>query len=201
MQGIVAVAVLDVAANGMTYVGGVHTYLVLPARFEFEFHQGVLRGAVEHVVVGYGILASVVHWRRVGDVGFVVLEPVFYRSALFFHLATHHGNVSAVVHYVVPVVLQSLLCLHVLGVDHQSAGVAVKPVHHVGAALLVRLGEVVVQHRLDVQRGVACRHRQYADVLLDNHYPLVFIHNLHVAALQGILVAFALAHGHIHARL
>ena len=48
---------------------------------------------------------------------------------------------------------------------------------------------------------MTCSHREDADGLLDDDEPLVFIDNLHVTALETLLVALGLAHGHFHAGL
>ena len=97
--------------------------------------------------------------------------------------------------------LQYLFRLDVLGVDHQPAGVAVQPMHNVGGTLLPRLLEIVIEHRLHVQARVPCCHREYADLLLDHDQPLVLVHDLHVAALESLLVPFRIAHRHPHAPL
>ena len=100
-----------------------------------------------------------------------------------------------------PVVLEDLLGLDVLGIDHEATGVAVEAVDHVGRTLLARLLEIIVEHGLDVERRVACRHGEDAGILLDDDEPAVFIDNLDIAALERLLVAFGLAHGDLHAWL
>ena len=87
-----------------------------------------------------------------------------------------------------PVVLEYLFCLYVLGVYHESTCVAVEAVYNVCAAFLARLQEVVVEHRLHIERRMACCHRQNADILLYNDEPSVFVYNLNVATLELVLL-------------
>lgn len=54
--GIVAIAILDVATDGMAQIGAVDTDLILSARLQSVFYQGMGCGAVEDVVMGDGIL-------------------------------------------------------------------------------------------------------------------------------------------------
>ena len=173
----------------MAQVGRVHANLVLAPRLKPELHQRVLGGAVQHVEVGDGQLAAIVHGRGVCDVSLVVLQPTAQRAFVILHLAAHHGHVAAVVDQLVPRVFQYLLGVHILGIDHQAAGVAVKAVHHVGGAFLSRLAEIVVEHRLHVQRRVSAGHREDARLFLNHNEPAVFVDNLDVAALEALLVA------------
>ena len=83
-----------------------------------------------------------------------------------------------------PFVLEDLLGAHVLGIDHQSRGIAVQTVDDVGITLLSRFPEIAVEDGLDVERGVACRHGQDACSLFDYDEILVFIDDLQVAALE-----------------
>lgn len=68
-------------------------------------------------------------------------------------------------------------------------------------ATLMAFVKIIVKHRLDVQRAVPCRHRQYPDIFLYYDYKLVFINNLDIAAFQLHVVTLALAYRHFHARL
>ena len=53
-DGVVAVAVFDVAADGVAEVLHVYTDLVLATGFEFEFYQRVAVVRAEYAVVGEG---------------------------------------------------------------------------------------------------------------------------------------------------
>lgn len=55
--GIVAIAILDVATDGMAQIGAVDTDLILSACLQAVFYQGMGGGAVEDVVMGDGIFA------------------------------------------------------------------------------------------------------------------------------------------------
>ena len=96
---------------------------------------------------------------------------------------------------------QYLFCLHILRIDHQTARVAIEPVDHMSRALLTRLLEIVVEHRLHVQARVTRSHREDAYSLLYHDEPLVFIHDLHITALESLLVTLGTAHGNLHAAL
>ena len=151
--------------------------------------------------MGHGILAAIIDGRRIGDVGLVVLQPVGNGTLVLLHLSAEHGHVAAVIHHLVPVVLHQLLRIHVLGIDHQSAGVPVQTVHYVGGAVLAAFLEVVVEHRLHVQRRVAASHRQDSRLFLHDDEPAIFIDNAYIAAAERLLVALGLAHSHLHAGL
>ena len=156
--GVVAIAILDVATDGMAQVGAVDTDLILSARLQSVFYQGMGCGAVEDVVMGDGIFAPVIYGGRVGEVGLVVLQPARHRTLVVHHFAADHRHIAAIIDQVVPFVLKNLLGAHVFGIDHQSRGVAVQTVDDVGITLLSRLPEIAVEDGLDVERGVACRH-------------------------------------------
>ena len=185
----------------MSHISRVDTDLVLTTRLQLKLHQRVLRGACHHVVVGHGILTAIIHRRRIGHISLIVLQPVGHRTLIVLHLSGADGHIAAVIHDIVPVVLQNLLRLHVLRIHHQSAGVTVQTMHHVGGTLLTRLLKIVVEHRLHVQTGVTSRHRKDANGLLHHDEPLVLIHDLHITALEALLVALSLAHGNLHAPL
>lgn len=58
---IISVSILDVAAHWMPQVGTMDADLVLSTRFQLEFHQGVSSGAIKHMEVGDGVLASIIN--------------------------------------------------------------------------------------------------------------------------------------------
>ena len=86
VQRVVTITILHVATYGMTHVGRVYANLVLTACLQFELNQRVLRGTVQHVEMGHGILAAIVYGRRVSDVGLVVLQPTGHRTVVGLHL-------------------------------------------------------------------------------------------------------------------
>ena len=185
----------------MPHIGRVNTYLVLPARLQLELHQRIAVPHRHSAEVGYGILPAVVHRTAVGNVSLVVAQPVGYGTALLLHLARQQSHVATVIYYVVPRVFQPLLRIHIFGIYHQSAGVAVQPVHHVRRTLLSRLPEIVVEQRLHVERRVSRRHRQYAGLLLYYHQPAVLIDYLQITTFQRVVVALRLADGNNHSGL
>ena len=63
--------------------------------------------------MGDGIFPSVVNGRRVGDIRAVVFQPVGYGAVVVFHLSRHDSHIASVIYYVVPVVFENLLRLHV----------------------------------------------------------------------------------------
>ena len=170
-----------------------YTYLVLASGFKLVFHKRVLGSAVENMIVGHRIFASVVYWRRVGDISLVVLQPVGYGAVVILHFATCDSYVSAVVDYLVPVVLENLFGVNVLGVNHKSGCVAVETMHYVGTTLLMRLGKIVVEYRLHVQGRVSGSHRQNAYILFYYDNPAVFVDNLDKLILE-IALTFVAAH-------
>ena len=53
-DGVVAIAVLDVAANGVTEILHVYTDLIFATSFQFQFDQGVAVVCAEYAVVSDG---------------------------------------------------------------------------------------------------------------------------------------------------
>ena len=87
MDGVVAIAVFVVTANGMPHVGRVDAYLILTTRLKLKLHKAEVGGPVEDMVVGYGIFTTIVHRGGIGDVGLVVLKPVGDGALVLLHLA------------------------------------------------------------------------------------------------------------------
>lgn len=63
VQRVIAIAILHVAADRMSHVGRVDANLVLATCLELVLHEGVVGGAVEHMEMGNGELAAIVHGR------------------------------------------------------------------------------------------------------------------------------------------
>ena len=152
------------------------------------------------MIMGDGILASVVIGRTVGEVRAVVLEPVLYCSLILFHDSREHGNVATVEDYVMPVGFEAQFRLLVLGIDHQSARVTVEAVDDMSRTVLACLSEIVVEHGLDVERAVARSHREDAWLLIHDEEITVFVDDMNIAVLE-LHVLFRLADGDLHPRL
>lgn len=86
-KGIAAIAILRIATDGMGHVGSMDAYLILAACLQLELYERVVGGAIEHMIVGDGELASIIDGRGIGDVGLVVLEPVLDGALVALHLA------------------------------------------------------------------------------------------------------------------
>ena len=196
MDWVVAIAVLDVTANRVVHVGRMYANLILTACLKLEFHERMMFAAPQCSEMCDGKLTAIIHWRRVGEVRLIVLQPRGYRAIVLFHDATEQGYIAAVIDDVVPVVLKDLLGLNVLCVDHQATCVAVKTMNHMRTAVLTTLHEVIVEYSLHVQRLMTGCHREDADVLLHDNEPTVFIDYLHIARLKDVLRTLLLAYGY-----
>lgn len=194
---IIAIAVFDVAADRMPHVGGVHTYLVLASCLQFELHERMVPAAVERIEVGDSQLAITLPLTAVGNISPVLFEPTGDGALVLLHHAGEHCHVAAVINRVVPVLFQFQFCFLILGIDHQSAGVSVEAVHHVGGAMLSGLLEVFVQHRFDIQRAVTSGHGENTHVFLDHDEIRILIDDLHVMVFKSG-VAFGLADRNLH---
>ena len=118
MQRVVTIAILHVATDGMPHIGSMYTNLVLASCLQLKLHQRVIRGAVQYVKMRNGQLTTIIYWRRIGNIGLVVLQPVLNGTVVLLHLARQYGNIATVIDYLVPVMLQHLLRLHILRIDH-----------------------------------------------------------------------------------
>ncbi len=198
--GIVAVTVLDVAADGVPKVLKMHPDLVFAPRLKFQFHKAVMVVAAQGTEMRDGIFPAIVNGRTEGEVCFVVLQPRFYGAFLAFHASGSQSHVAAVGDDCPPIVLQNLFGLNGLGVDKQSAGVAVEAVYHMGCAFLPALAEIVVKDGFDAELMVVRRHGENADVLLNDADMTVLIYQLDEAADKGRSV-LALGDFHCHSGL
>ena len=88
VKGILTIAILLVAGNGIAQVAHVDAYLVLAPCLEPHLGQCVATIGGDTPVVRDGLLATIVGRTAVGDVGLVVLQPGVYCAALLLHLAT-----------------------------------------------------------------------------------------------------------------
>lgn len=197
MERVVAITILDITAHRMTHIGRMDTDLVLPPGVKAELHKRMVHGTTERPEMGNGILASIVHGRRVGDIGTVVLEPVGYRAFILLHFATHYGYIAAVVDRAVPVFLKGEGCLLVFGINHQPRSVTIKTMDHMSLTTLARLAEIVIEHSLHVQRGVSGGHTKDSRALFDDDEIAVLIDYADIPATEGV-VALGLRHGHLH---
>ena len=180
MKRVQPISVLVVACNGIAQVFHVDTNLVLPTCFEPHLGKGEAAVSGYAAVVGDGFLAAVVRGAAVGYVCLVVLEPRVNGAAFLLHLAAKHGNVSAVIDDIVPVLFEYLPYLQTLGINHQSACVAVEAVHDVGGTLEVTLAKVLVEDGLDAILPWSRSHAEDAFGLFDDDKVLVLVNNLDV---------------------
>ena len=147
---VITIAILHIATDGMPHIGRVDAYLILTSCLQTILHKRMGSGAVENMEMRDGIFSAIVHRTAVGDIRAVVLQPVGYSTLVVLHLAADDSHITAVIDYVVPVVLKDLLRLNILGIYHQATGITVEAVHHMRSAVLPRAPEIVVEHRLHV---------------------------------------------------
>lgn len=188
MERIVAIAILGVSTDRMPHIGGMDTNLILSACLKLELYERVLRGAVEGMEMGYGILSAIIHRRGESNVSLIVLQPVGDGAFVFFHLTTYDSYIATVINSAMPVTFQFALHLDALRIDHQSTGVAVKTMNYMSRTTLTSLLEIVVENGLYIQRGMSRSHRQYALLLLHHHEPLIFIDDGDIATLEGVIL-------------
>ena len=63
MERVVTIAVLRVAADGMSHVGRMDAYLVLTSCLQSKLHQGMFRRTVENMEMRDGQFATIIHGR------------------------------------------------------------------------------------------------------------------------------------------
>lgn len=62
MDWVVAIAVLDVSANGVVHVGRMHANLVLATCLELEFHERMMFAALQCGEMSDSKLSAIIHW-------------------------------------------------------------------------------------------------------------------------------------------
>ncbi len=82
---IVAIAVLDIATDRMTYISRVHTYLILTSRFQLELHQRIQLLAIQYTVMSDSQFSSIVYWTGISEISPVILEPTRYGPLIILH--------------------------------------------------------------------------------------------------------------------
>ena len=189
-------AVFEVAFYRATYCCQLATYLMMPARFQIDFQQGVVLSANECAIRENSLLS--VFGPRLGDVGFVLRlianEPVLQACFGLFGCALHDGpiglrNRSLVVSPVkasLGLFLEHLIeaCERLAGPceKHYSARRAVQTMRH-AEKHLARLVVLDFDIRLDglAQRCVArlvALHDLVAG-LIDSNDMVVFVEDFH----------------------
>ena len=183
-DGIVAVAVLDVTANGATEVLEVHADLIFAAGVEFQLHERVVGVAAQGAIVRAGKLSAVVCRRRIGDVGLIVFEPAFDNTFFLAHFARHQSNIAAIGDNATPVVFENLLGFDGFGIDQKSGSVAIEAVHHVCRTFLARFPEIIVENGLHTELSLRGGHGKNADVLFNDNDLRILVYNLDKFALK-----------------
>ena len=118
-QRIVGTAVFLVANDRMPQVLGMDTDLVLASGLQMKVHQRVSVVAHQHLVMCDGVFASIVGGTGIGDEHLVVLKPRLHRALSGFKPSFHHGHITAVIDFFLPVFLETHGYLLVLGEKHQ----------------------------------------------------------------------------------
>lgn len=184
-QGVVAAAVFLVADDGMAEVLGVDADLVLASCLKMEVHQRVIVVANQHLVMGHGVFPAVVNGAGVSDEGFVVFEPRLHGARAGFQPAFHDGHVAAVIHFLLPVLLEHHGDLLVFGEEHQSRGIAVEAVDGVGPAALLGGGEILVEDALGGLLFGAGAIGEEPFFFVDDHEMLVLIYDFEPFAVES----------------
>lgn len=135
---VITIAILHIATDGMSHIGRVDAYLILTSCLQTILDKRMCSGTVEDMEMRDGVFSAIVYRTAVGDISTVVLQPVGYSTLVVLHLATDDSHITAVIDDVMPVVLEDLLRLHVLGIYHQTTGITVEAVHNMRGAVLPR---------------------------------------------------------------
>ena len=81
----------------------------------------------------------------------VILKPQHNGTFIFFHLSGNQSHISAVVHIMMPIILQSQFRLLILGINHQARCITVKSVYYMRLAVLASLMKIIIKHRFHIQ--------------------------------------------------
>ena len=111
----------------------------------------MLGGALQSVEMGNGIFAAIISVAGISDISLVILQPVGHSALIFLHFSGNQSHISAVIHIMVPIILQGKLGLLILSVNHQTRSVTIESVHHVSLTVLSGLVEVIIQYGLHIE--------------------------------------------------
>ena len=103
---IISIAILHIATHRMTHISCVNTYLVFASSLQLKLHKRISLSAVERVEMSNGVFATIIDRTAKCKESPIVLQPVFNRSLVVFHLTREHGHISTIEHSVVPIALQ-----------------------------------------------------------------------------------------------
>ena len=104
-DGVIAITIFNVPADGATKVLCVHTDLVFSSRLQLKFHERVALIATQSLVVRQSLFTAVVSGRRESEKRFVVFQPTFHATLRFFRSTRTEGNIATVGDNLMPIVL------------------------------------------------------------------------------------------------
>ena len=102
-QRVIAIAILHVTTHGMSHIGRMHANLVLAPSLQLELNQRMLSRTIEYMKMRNGVFTSIVYIAAISDIGLIVFQPIGDGALIFSHFTGKNGNVSAVVHRLMPI--------------------------------------------------------------------------------------------------
>ena len=197
---VVPISILHVSAHRMSQISSMYAYLVFSSRLQPKLHKTVLSSSFEGMIMSDCIFSSIIYWRRKRNICTVVFKPVGNSPAVIFHFSADNGNISSVEDCLMPVMLQQLLRLHILGIYHQPTGVTVKSMNHMCRTTLMSPFKIIIKDSFDIQGLMSCSHRQNTWLFIYHDNPLVFVYDVNITALERI-VLFGTADRDLHSWL
>ena len=177
-------AVFFVAGYWCFHPFHVGPYLILLARVEREFHEGVVPPFPQDGIVRGGLLSRTV--ARGPDFAVAVFAEESGDGSFRLRQAPlHDGRVASIEHHGFPVLLQDFLCPLVFGINHQTGSFPVEAVHHKEPGRGIVPFDIFAQ---DVEGGFAVlffgTDRKQSVPFVGNYQPFVFVHDAEHRVMQ-----------------
>lgn len=186
VDGVVAVAVFEIAHDRTSDVLQVYADLIFAASLELHIQQSVVRVQyLEQIVMGDGEFAAVIGRTAMGVVKLVVGQIAPDRAAWRGGDTAGDGVIAPVGDNLAPMVGKGLLHLTALGVEQETGSHLVKAMDDMSGTLFTTALQILVKQGLEAEAVVSAGYTEHTYSLINDEEPLVLVDDmdkfLHIA--------------------
>ena len=194
-------SILTVTGNAMADVLHVHTYLILTAGFQLQFHQRIIAVGSQHLITGKGILAVFLIIGRINVESCIFFEIRCHLSFRRFWFALDHGHIAPIEHHIVPRTLHFFLYALTLGKHHQSRSVTIETMQYKNAIGRIVLAHIIAKYMVGrIGFYTVGRNGQQTITFIDNYKEVVFINNTETRVAK-LFITPRIINGYLIARM